>query len=333
MFNWSGRTQPFTDAERRVVAGSVAEAGIWRIGGVDQWVMIRGRSVENPVLVILHGGPGSSETAFFRSFNASLEDAFTIVYWDQCGAGRSYSKSIPPTSMGVDRFVADLNELIDRLLARFGKRRVVILGHSWGSALGVLYASRFPAKVAAYVGVGQVADMAASGAASYAFALAKAEKRGHRKAARQLRAIGPPPHTMKAIGTERRWLMAMGGAFGPNLSIARLVWRGVTSPESSVLDLVRLIQGSGFSLRLLWPELIASNLQRDFRRFEMPVFFLLGRLDMQVVSSVAAAYFDVIEAPHKELVWFENSGHMAPFEEPELFNRAMVEVVRPFAIS
>jgi pimeloyl-ACP methyl ester carboxylesterase len=124
----------------------------------------------------------------------------------------------------------------------------------------------------------------------------------------------------------------MGGVFGPNQSVARLVWRGLASPEASVLDLIRLIQGSRFSLRHLWPELIASNLQRDFRRFEMPVIFLLGRLDMQVVSSVAAAYFDVIEAPHKELVWFENSGHMAPFEEPERFNRVMVETVRPFAV-
>lgn len=332
MFNWSGRTQPFRDAERRVIAGSVAEASAWRIGGADQWVMIRGRSVENPLLVILHGGPGSSETVLFRSYNASLEDSFTVVYWDQRGAGRSYNNAIPAGSMSVDRFVADLNELVDRLLGRFGKRRVVILGHSWGSALGVVYASRFPGKVAAYVGVGQVADMAASEAASYAFALAKAEERRHRKAIRQLCAIGPPPHTLATVGTERRWLTAMGGVFGPNQSLARLVWRGLTSPEASVLDLIRLIQGSRFSLRHLWPELIASNLQRNFRRFEMPVIFLLGRLDMQVVSSVAAAYFDVIEAPHKELVWFENSGHMAPFEEPELFNRVMVETVRPFAV-
>jgi pimeloyl-ACP methyl ester carboxylesterase len=332
MFNWSGRTQPFRDAEGRVIAGSVAEASAWRIGGADQWVMIRGRSVENPLLVILHGGPGSSETVLFRSYNASLEDSFTVVYWDQRGAGRSYNNAIPAGSMSVDRFVADLNELVDRLLERFGKRRVVILGHSWGSVLGVVYASRFPGKVAAYVGVGQVADMAASEAASYAFALAKAEERRHRKAIRQLCAIGPPPHTLATVGTERRWLTAMGGAFGPNQSLARLVWRGLTSPEASVLDLIRLIQGSRFSLRHLWPELIASNLQRNFRRFEMPVIFLLGRLDMQVVSSVAAAYFDVIEAPHKELVWFENSGHMAPFEEPELFNRVMVETVRPLAV-
>jgi proline iminopeptidase len=327
----TARTALFRDADGRVVPGSVAEAGVWAIGGVDQWVMVRGRDRENPLLIMLHGGPGSSETAFFRSFNADLEDAFTVVYWDQRGAGRSYRKSIPAQSMTIDRFVADLDELVDALLARFGKRQVVLLGHSWGSVLGILYASRFPAKVAAYVGVGQVADMAASEAASYVFVLGEAERRGHRAALKQLRAIGPPPHDMKALGRQRRWLMALGGAFGPNLSLFQLVRRGLRAPEASPVDLVRLIQGSTFSLRALWPQLMATDIQRDFRRFGAPLFFFLGRRDMQVVATVAAAYFEVIEAPHKELIWFENSGHMAPFEEPQLFNALMVEKVRPFA--
>ena len=331
MPSWGGRTAPFTDAAGDVLAGSVAEAGFWRIGDINQWVMVRGRSTDNPLLVILHGGPGSSETALFRSFNASLEESYTVVYWDQRGAGRSYNRSIPPASMTIDRFVADLDDLVETLIARFDKRRVVLLGHSWGSLVGVLYASRHPAKVAAYVGVGQVADMAASEAASYAFALAKARERGHRKAIKQLLAIGPPPHAMKALGTQRRWLMAMGGAFGPNLSLAKVIWRGLTTPEASVLDLVRLVKGSRFSVRLLLRELLDANLQRDVGRLEAPVFFMLGRRDMQVVAAVSAAYFDVLEAPHKALIWFEASGHMAPFEEPGLFNRLMVETVRPFA--
>jgi len=326
-----GRTTPFTNSTGGVLAGSVAEASFWRIGEINQWVMVRGRSMDNPLLVILHGGPGSSETALLRSFNASLEDSYTVVYWDQRGAGRSYNRSIPPESMTIDRFVADLDELVETLVARFGKRRVVLLGHSWGSLLGVLYTSRFPGKVAAYVGVGQVADMRASEAASYAFALEKARERGHRKAIRLLLAIGPPPHTMKALGTQRRWLMAMGGAFGPNLSLVKVIWRGLTSPEASVLDLVRLVQGSSFSLRLLFRELLDANLQRDVNRLETPVFFMVGRLDMQVVASVSVAYFEALEAPHKALIWFEASGHMAPFEEPELFNRLMVETVRPLA--
>ena len=326
-----GRTPPFTDAAGRVVPGSVAEAGCWRIGGVDQWVMIRGRDTNNPLLVILHGGPGSPETAPLRAFNAALEDAYTVVYWEQRGAGRSFRPSIPPASMTVERFVLDLDELVDTVLARFAKTGVVLLGHSWGSFLGVLYARRHPGKVAAYVGVGQVADMEASEAASYAFTLQTARERGNQKAIRQLLAVGPPPHTLKALKTQRRWLTAMGGAFGPHLSLAKLVWRSLASPETSVLDLVGMARGSGFSLRLLWDELFETSLMRDVRRLEVPVFFMLGRLDQQVVASVSAAYFDVLEAPHKDLIWFEASGHMAPFEEPELFNRLMVETVRPFA--
>ncbi len=328
----AGRTAPFKDAAGRPVPGSVAEAGFWRIGDVDQWVIVRGRSTENPVLVLLHGGPGSSGTSLFRSFNAALEDAYTVVYWDQRGAGRSYKRSIPAASMTVERFVADLDELVDRLLARFGKTKVAICGHSWGSALGVLYASRFPAKFSVYVGIGQVADMAASEAASYAFTLRQAGERGHRRALAQLTSIGPPPHTLKALTTQRRWLMALGGALGPNLTLPQVIWRGMTGADASVLDLVRLLQGSAFSTRLLLSQLLELNLLRDVQSLKVPVFLALGRLDMQVVATVSAAYFDILDAPHKELTWFEQSGHMVPFEEPEAFNRLMIDKVRPFAV-
>src|SRR5580698_9982563 len=106
----SGRTAPFKDAAGRPVPGSVAEAGYWRIGGIDQWVVVRGLSAANPLLVVLHGGPGSPETVFFRATNAAIEDAYTVVYWDQRGAGRSFSKAIPPETMTVDQFVADLDD-------------------------------------------------------------------------------------------------------------------------------------------------------------------------------------------------------------------------------
>jgi pimeloyl-ACP methyl ester carboxylesterase len=326
------RTPPFKGAAGATVPGSVAEAGFLTLGGAEQYVLIRGRDRSAPLLIILHGGPGSSETALFRAFNNALEDAFVVVYWDQRGAGRSYAASIDPASMTTERFLADLDELVDAMLARFGRRKAVLLGHSWGSVLGVLYAERHPQKVAAYVGVGQVADMAESEAQSYAFTLAEAQRRRHRRALKALAAIGPPPHDERQVGVERRWLMAFGGAFGPGFSLPRTIWRALRTPESSPLDLVRLLQGSMFSLKRLWPELIAVNLRRDARRLATPVFFILGRHDMQVVAGLGAAYFDELEAPHKELFWLENSGHFLPFEEPAAFNRVLIDVVRPYAL-
>jgi pimeloyl-ACP methyl ester carboxylesterase len=328
-----GNTPAFKDAQGRVIARSVADAGFVRIGGLDQWVMVRGRDIVNPILIILHGGPGSPETALFRATNSDLENMYTIVYWDQRGAGRSYRKSIDPASMTTGRFVADLDELVDAIRKRFDVRKVALLGHSWGSVLGTIYAAQHPDKVSTYVGVGQVADMARSEAESYAFVLAEAERRGNRKALKALRAIGAPPYkTLRGAGVQRRWLTAFGGATGPGFSLTRLLRRALRTPEASLFDLVNLVRGSLFSLKHLEPELMNTNLARDFRRFEVPVFFILGRHDNQVVARVSEDYFNIIEAPHKELNWLERSGHFLPFEEPEEFNRLLVDVVRPFAI-
>jgi pimeloyl-ACP methyl ester carboxylesterase len=327
-----GRTPAFRDAQGAVLTGSVAEEGHVRLGGLDQWVMVRGRSTANPLLIILHGGPGSPETALFRATNAELEGVYTVVYWDQRGAGRSYRKSIDPASMTTERFVADLDELVDALLARFAKPKVALLGHSWGSVLGALYASRHAEKVSVYVGVCQVADMARSERESYAFVLAEAERRQHRPALKALRAIGPPPYGgMREAGVQRRWLMAFGGATGPGFSLGGLFFRALATPEAPLLHLVGFVRGSMFSLRCLEAELMDANLSRDVRRFDVPVVFILGRHDQQVVAKVSAEYFQAIDAPHKALFWLERSGHFLPFEEPAAFDRIMIDNVRPLA--
>ncbi len=328
----AGRTAPFTTPQGRPAPDSVSETAFLTLGGVAQWVMIRGRSVRNPVLILLHGGPGMSATGLFRASNAALEDAFTVVYWDQRAAGRSFDPRADPASLTIERFPGDLDQLVDIVRTRLGHAKVTLLGHSWGSVLGVLYSERFAAKVAAHVGVGQVADMAASEAASYAFTLAEAERRGRDAAVRALKAIGPPPHEPKALQVQRRWLMALGGAFGPNFSVPRLIWRTISAPEGSPLDLVRLLRGAAFSLAPLWPQLMAVDIMSR-RAFEVPVFLILGRHDMQVVAQVAADWFDLISAPEKQLFWLEASGHFAPFEEPAAFNRILIDKVRPVAVA
>jgi len=324
---WGGRTKPFVDSHGVPLPNSVADARHHTIGGVKQWVMVRGRDVTNPLLVIVHGGPGSTETALFRSTNAALEDAFTVVYWDQRGAGRSPAP--PPESMTIARYVADLDELIEAMLTRFGQRRAVVLGHSWGSAVGTLYTTSQPAKVAAYVGVGQISNMLASETLSYRYALAEARRRGHRKATRELEAMGEPPLPIPALMKQRRWLMTLGGAFGAHMTLGALLRRTMFAPEGTPLDVVRMLRGARRSIDALWHQMEPLRLDRDKRRFGVPVFFLLGRLDNQVVATLAAQYFDTIEAPHKELVWFEESGHFLPFEEPEKFNATLIEGVRP----
>lgn len=323
-----GSTPPIRGPHGETLANSIAEVEYLQLGGLDQWVMIRGEDVANPPLIMLHGGPGMSETRFFRLWNAPLEKHFTVVYWEQRGTGKSFSSDIARSSMTVQQFISDLDGLVDTVCRRLGHSKVVLFGHSWGSALGVLYAARFPNKVAAYVGCGQYADAAAGEEASYTWAVREAERRNKRRMLKKLRAIGPPPHTRKELMVERRCAASLEGMMRPAhwWDMARIVL-GVR--ESSIIDLPRHQRGFNFSLDSLWREASQLNLFELAPALEMPVFFFLGRNDHWVPSEVSMTYFNALDAPSKELIWFEHSGHEVFADEADKFNAAMVQRVRP----
>ena len=323
-------TEPFRAADGSIVAGSIATMETATIGGIRQQLWFRGRDRRAPVLLLLHAGPGVSESVLFRHYDAPLEERFLVAYWEQRGAGRSYDPSVPPQSMTIAQFLSDLDEVVDVIRRRFGKDTVVLAGHSWGSVLGVLYAEAHPEKVAAYVGIGQIVDVRESARLSYEYALGAAERRGERRAARAITAIGPEPRTVKGMLAIREWVEHFGGAFHADLSIGDFVRTMLTSDEANLADLWYLRQGSRASLDLLWPELSTLDL-RAHRSFAVPVFFFLGRHDWQMPASIAADYFETIEAPCKRLVWFEESGHYIPFEEPREFERVLIDEVLPLA--
>ena len=224
-----GKTPPFRGSNGEILPGSIAEIRLSPPGRArsvgDDPRRERRQSAVDPSA----WRAGLSGDAPFPHFNAPLEKSFTVVYWEQRGTDKSFDRKIPISSMTVEQFIADLDELVDAVRKRLGKDKVAIYGHSWGSALGVLYAARFPDKVAAYVGTGQIGDWPASELSSYAFTLAEAERRNNRKALKELRAIGPPPHTFRNM-----WCSANGscassasraecryGSFAESLSAGR----------------------------------------------------------------------------------------------------------------
>jgi len=325
-----GKTPPFRSHRGELLPGSIAEIEYLRLGGVEQWVMIRGESVANPPLILLHGGPGLSETGFFRYFNAELEKSFTVVYWDQRGAGKSFDPELPRSSLTVEQLIADLDELVDAVRARLGKDRVTIFGHSWGAALGVLYCARFPHKVAAYVGSGQIGDSKEGEARSYDYVLARAQQLRHRRALKALRAIGPPPYDARSLWTERMWLQRLDGNLSPRSlwNLGRVILGG---PESSIFDLPATFRAFRVTLEAMWDEVSTLNLLELAPSLQVPVFFFLGRNDHFVPPEVSVAYFDALTAPSKQLVWFEASGHEPFMDEAAKFNAQMRELVRPVA--
>ena len=326
-------TAPFRDESGRLIPGSVATMTDVAIGGVKQRLWFRGVSTANPAVILLHGGPGASEAALFRHFNSDLERHFLMVYWEQRGTGRSYRSDIPPESMTIEQFVRDLDDVVEVVRRRYAKRQVLLLGHSWGSAIGILYAGRHPEKVAAYIGVGQVADMSEGECVSYEFARREASRRRNQGALNALERIGPPPHTADEMLVSRKWVERFGGAFHRRLSTGKLIWAALQTDEANVVDLIKFGQGNHFSLRHLWSEFRELDVDDTLTTFDTPIIFLLGRYDREVPSILAARYFERIHAPYKRLVWFEESAHNPPLEEPDLFNQTLVDLLAPLVES
>ncbi len=302
------------------------------LGEVDQWIQIRGEDRTKPILLFLHGGPGFPQMPFSH-LNAELEKEFVVVQWDQRGAGKSYSWSLPDESMRVEQFVADTHELVELLLRRFHAPKCYLVAHSWGTVFGTLAVVRYPELFWAYVGIGQVADFPESEQVRYRFALAAASERKKTKAAAELKRIGPPPYpNFDQSDLLKKWVSRFDAARYPKLSRTRMAWWAFESPAYSWVDLVKIPLGARYSFSMLWREIFYEiNLFKQAPRLEVPVYFFLGRHDEVVTAKVAEDYFQALNAPRgKELIWFENSGHFPHLNErkkyrDELVNRVLRE--------
>ena len=327
---WTARTStpPFTDSEGRIVPGSIAEERRMLLGGVEQYVLIRGRSRKAPILVFVHGGPGGSETAFLRTYNADLENDFVVVYWDQRGTGKSYDASLEPDSMTIARMTADLGELIDLLRTELEQSHVLLVAHSWGTILGLEHVAARPNTVAAYIGVTQIVDEMESDAEGYNWALAAAEDAGDADVLSDAEALGSPPYTVEEFWAQRELLNEVGGVFVepmPDMEVIRTV---LATPESAWPDLFLFFRGFAFSMEALWPEQQQYDARERHTRLEAPIFFFVGRHDHVISPRLSSEYLGILEAPDKDIVWFEHSAHMIPFEEPERFNEEVRRVAR-----
>ncbi len=329
LFGCAGRTPPITGKDGRPVPGSVAVLEKVLIGGVNQWISVRAENRDAPALLFLHCGPGFSEMALVRHFNQEWEKHFVVVNWDQRAAGKGYWENVPAESMRLDRYVEDTKEIVELIKKGYGKKRVFLVGHSWGTILGMLYLQRYPEDVIAYVGSGQVADPMEGEAVSYEWALGRAQATGNSKALADLQRIGRPVRGQYAMGMEgtdieRDWLARLGGEYRFPLSQAYRVI--LLAPEYTLRDKLAFFKG-GRQPQELEDQIHTFRLCGQIVEVKVPVYFLLGRFDYAAPSRLAAAYLSSIKAPRKVLYWFEQSGHAPMFEEPEKYNRILIDTV------
>ena len=296
-------------------------------------IRVRGTSELNPVVLFLHGGPGACNRHAVLKDQAPLADECTIVCLDQRGAGKSYNAKQAKRKLNMEIALEDVRCVVDYLRERFHCEKVFIVGHSYGSFLGVLFAARYPEKVAAYVGIGQLANGAENERISYEFVLNEAQKRNDQKALKDLARIGWPKNGIYAslddLMVQRNLMTKYGGAAHGKKEglISSLVLPVLRSPEYTLFDLVRYAKGSFYNMHQLWEEVISCDFIKDVLKLDVPVYLTIGRHDSNTPPELAKQWFDALEAPKKEWIWFEESAHSPIAEESERWNSVFRERV------
>lgn len=322
-------------AQTFAIAGSnhIDESGYVKIGGIDQWITIRGQDRNNPVLLFLHGGPGDVTNPWSYPYFFNWVKSFTVVQWDQRGAGRTLGKSgesIGPT-MTIDRMTQDGIELSEYLRQHLRKDRIILVGHSWGSVFGVLMAKARPDLFYAYVGTGQVVDFKQGDAVAYKLALQTARDVGELDALASLKAIGTPPYPDgKGWQLFYRWRRKCEGAETDKF-LGGLAGFAFQSPGYSIRDINEWLDGQVLGGERLFDQGTQLSPKRLAGDFAVPVFVFQGEHDCSSPTALARNYVDSISAPKKEFIAIPDSGHFAVFMKSNEFLKELVERVRPLA--
>jgi pimeloyl-ACP methyl ester carboxylesterase len=281
------------------------------------------------VLLVVHGGPGMPDYVLTEEYPPELEDLFTVVWWDQRGAGLSYDPNIPAESMTIEQYISDTLSVTDYLRQRFSQHKIYLLGHSWGSFIGIQAAARSPERYHAYLGTGQMVFQLESEKRAYAYMLAAYRQLGDNSMVRDLEAApvsmatGTPPAYLKlrdnamhqlGIGTTHDMKSVITGIFLPSWT-----FHGYTLQEK-----VGLWRGRSFSQSFgLWEQFIRVDLRKVVPRLEVPVYFLEGKYDYTCSTDLAREYFRALDAPRKGFYEFDHSAHSPIFEQPSQVHRVL----------
>jgi pimeloyl-ACP methyl ester carboxylesterase len=325
----------------KIVSGNgIDQAKAVELGGIQQWITVRGRDRDNPILLLIHGGPAAPDLPNRYLYEPSWADYFTVVQWDQRGSGKTFELNDPDKvalTMTKERMIQDAEELVVFLRDTYGKQKIFVLGHSWGSLVGLSLAQRKPEWLYAYIGVGQIIDMQEGEKISYEWTLNEARKSVNQQAIKELTAIAPYPEKngsvpLDKLGAERKWSIYFGGLIHGRKSYDTLENTETISPDYSETDFKAIDQGSAFTLPKLLPDMMSADFTK-VKKLNCPVVMFAGRHDYTTPSALVKRWFDQVQAPSKRFVWFENSAHMLYEEEPGRFLVHLVQDARPLADS
>jgi pimeloyl-ACP methyl ester carboxylesterase len=321
-------TPAITGPDGQVLPNSIASLEEVNLNGSNQWISIRGTDTHNPVLLFLAGGPGGSELAWTRQYLGALEEYFVVVNWDQPGAGKSFN-AVPIDNLTAERYINDAHALVLALRQRFNQDKIYLLGESWGSILGTWLVQRYPELFHAYVSSAQMVYTTRNDQMGYQFALDYAAQDSNTALVQQLEQTGSPPYDnfwtyagYLNVLNSYMYSRAQGEGGGDNRLLDIL-----TAPEYGLIDKVNWVRGLDAVFTAVYPRLGEIDFPSTVPSLDVPVYFIVGRWDVNAMASLTESYHNSLQAPHNELIWFEHSGHTPLYEESTRFVDVMVHTV------
>lgn len=286
------------------------------IGGMEQWIAAHGERTDLPVLLWLHGGPGAAQMPVGRAYNGNLESAFIVVHWDQRGAGKSNPRDFDEQTMTFERYVEDVHEVTRYVKSRFGRESVYLLGHSWGTQIGLAAAHRHPHYYAAYIGVSQVVDADVAQVIAHRELRRRLQESGSARDVRRLdRLTGPPYREHGEYVTFAKMLDTMD--MNMDVGMGPLARAAIRSELYSVGDLSRWLRGANRGSGPMWEELQGFAMLDRAPSVDVPCFFIVGEEDYNTPAELVRRFTEQLRAPHKELIVFAGAAHTPFFADPE----------------
>jgi len=316
-----GKPEPFLDENGKPLAGSISEKIFVEVNGVNQGMFIKGRDVNNPVLLYLHGG--MPDYFLTQKYPTGLEEIFTVVWWEQRGTGLSYNPDMPQETMNVEQMVADTLVLTNYLRQRFDVDKIYLMGHSGGTFVGIQAAVRAPELYHAYIGVAQMSYQLESEQMAYEYMLQQFTKNGDTNMVQELEAspvtmAGGVPDSYQLVRDIAMHSLGIGTMHDMHSVVTGIMLPSFQFREYTIgekLNLWRAKSQSGVST--MWSEMMVIDLRRDVTKLDVPVYFFEGKYDYTVNYTLAKDYFEKLDAPVKGFYTFEESAHSPMFEEPE----------------
>ncbi len=327
-------------ASTPAIAGphSIASLEPVKLGGHDQWIMVRGQSTENPVLLYLSGGPGQSDLPFVRILFANLEPDFVVVGWDQRGTGKSYPALDPTSTLTVDRAVSDTIELTNYLRARFDEPKIYLVGESWGSILGALAVQRRPDLYYALIGSGQMVSVRETDRRLYTEIVELADSTGDTQVAQTMRGFGEPPYSSPfASAFVMQQYDKLYKPYTPPESLQQLgataaretgPW-GVLGREYNAVEKVSVMRGLMDMFSVMYPQLQGLDFRRDVRILDTEYVMLDGAAELGARRDLALEWYSMLEAPRKRIFTFDNAAHSVAQEQFVAFRQILLDTIVP----